>query len=282
VVMNKIAQKSLISSLVIAVPYILVIFSPNIFMYAMFLLIVSIVIAWAYTFGVRFKLASLREKLKFLILPLIFNIGAVYLTTIFFQDFVKIIIAAIVAIANYFLWTSLAKVYNLTSRVALFHRNILIVISFMTVFLGSTTVFRLYMLFSTSKSIVYFQLLLTLLIFGLFYSISSFLTRVNGADEDVKKLRPYNVVNSLLGAEIAWVGSLWIINYPVIAIQEKANLGGTPLPAILLTIIFYFLWGIIFHKLDKSLTRRVLTEYIFVAILFISVLLATARWLPTL
>ena len=280
--MNKIAQKSLISSLVIAVPYILVIFSPNIFMYAMFLLIVSIVIAWAYTFGVRFKLASLREKLKFLILPLIFNIGAVYLTTIFFQDFVKIIIAAIVAIANYFLWTSLAKVYNLTSRVALFHRNILIVISFMTVFLGSTTVFRLYMLFSTSKSIVYFQLLLTLLIFGLFYSISSFLTRVNGADEDVKKLRPYNVVNSLLGAEIAWVGSLWIINYPVIAIQEKANLGGTPLPAILLTIIFYFLWGIIFHKLDKSLTRRVLTEYIFVAILFISVLLATARWLPTL
>jgi hypothetical protein len=122
--------------------------------------------------------------------------------------------------------------------------------------------------------------MLVISIFLLFYLVSSFLTWENGADEDIKKLRPYNIVNSLLGAEVAWISSLWIVNYPVMAISEKANLGATPLPATLLTIIFYFLWGIIFHKLDGSLTRRVLSEYTLIAFLFIAVLLATARWLP--
>lgn len=278
--MNKLTAKSLIAASIIGISYLVALFFPSLFVYAVILMIVTNILVWKFFFDIELNLQSFVKKAIFLILPMIFNVGALYLTTIFFQIFLKVFASLIFVVANYFLWLALRKVHNLSDRAAIFHRNILIVISFMSVFLGSTTIFRLYMLFSTSANLFIYQAILVILVFLLFYLISSFLTWENGADDDAKKLRPYNIVNSLLGAEVAWISSLWIVNYPVIAVQEKANLGGTPLPAILLTIVFYFLWGIIFHKLDHSLTRRVLTEYILIAALFVLVLLVTARWLP--
>lgn len=278
--MSKLAKKSLIISALLGVCYATAIVFPGYFVYTVVAMIVLVIILWKLFFNVAYTVASAKEKFKFLTLPMIFNVGALYLTTIFFQTPAKVAISVVVVATNYFLWIALRKVHNLTDRAAIFHRNILIVISFVSVFLGSATVFRLFMLFSTANNRYIYQSLLVFLIFILFYIVSSFLTWENGADEDIKKLKPYNIIISLLGAQIAWISSFWIVNYPVIAIQEKANLGGTPLPAILLTIVFYFLWGIIFHKLDGSLTRRVLTEYIIITLLFITVLLATAKWLP--
>ena len=279
--MSTLTRKSLINSLLVGVVFAISLALPSGFGYITLALIVLVLVLWKFFFDVDLKLPVMLEKSKFLILPILFNLGSLYLTTLFFQTFAKGLISLAVVIANYYLWVALRKVHNLSDRAAILHRNVLIVVSFMTVFLGSTTIFRLFMLLNTSASRGWYQLLLTISIFLLFYVVSYFLTWENGANDDIKKLRPYNIVNSLLGAEVAWISSVWIVNYPVIAIQEKANLGGTPLPAVLLAIIFYFLWGIIFHKLDYSLTRRVLTEYIFVAILFITVLLVTARWLPT-
>jgi hypothetical protein len=279
--MTKLAKKSLFSSAAVGISFLAALVFPNYFFYCGLFLTASLIAIWKVIFEVPYSVDAAREKLRFLVLPMIFNIGALYLTSIFFQTFAKALIALAVVVTNYFMWIALRKVHNLTDRAAIFHRNILIVISFVSVFLGSTTIFRLFMLFSTSTNRSFYQLLLVLLVFLLFYLISSFLTWENGADDDVRKLRPYNIVNSLLGAEVAWVSSIWIVNYPVFAVAEKANLGGTPLPAILLTIVFYFLWGIIFHKLDGSLTRRVLTEYIIISAVFIAVLLISARWLPT-
>jgi|GEM_PF-1050993 len=280
--MSSLTKKSLVCSTLIGVNFLASIILPIYFFYESLALVVLIIVAWKIYFDVDLKVSSILDKLKFLAIPLIFNLGALYLSTIFFQTFAKVIILLLVFAANYFLWIALRKVHNLSDRAAIFHRNILIVLSFVSVFLGSTTVFRLYMLLSTTSNTFIYQSLLVLLIFALFYIVSSFLTWENGAADDQIKLRPYNVVNSLLGAQVAWISSLWIVNYPVVGVSEKANLGGTPLPAILLTIIFYFLWGTIFHKLDGSLTKRVLTEYIFISFLFILVLMVTARWLPTL
>jgi len=277
---NTITKKTLVVTTLIGINFVLALAFPLYFGFSAIALALLIVIAWKYFFEVSLSIKAFKEKSKFLVLPLIFNLGALYLTTVFFQTFAKATLAIAVIMANYFLWIALRKVHNLSERAAIFHRNILIVISFVSVFLGSAAIFRIYMLFSTSQARYLYQALLVAFIFGLFYVISTFLTWENGGDDDLVKLRPYNVVNSLLGAEIAWVASIWIVNYPVIAISEKANLGGTPLPAILLTIVFYFLWGVIFHKLDGSLTRRVLTEYIFITLIFIAVLLVTARWLP--
>jgi hypothetical protein len=279
--MSMIAKKSILGSGLLGVCYMTALFFPGYFTYVVVAMIFLVIIIWKYFFNVAVSLSGVIDKFKFLTLPMIFNVGALYLTTIFFQTPAKVAISVVAVVTNYFLWIALRKVHNLTDRAAIFHRNILIVISFVSVFLGSATVFRLFMLFSTASNRFLYQSLLVFLIFILFYIVSSFLTWENGADDDIRKLKPYNIIISLLGAQLAWISSFWIVNYPVIGVREKANLGGTPLPAIYLTIVFYFLWGIIFHKLDGSLTRRVLTEYIIITLVFITVLLATAKWLPT-
>jgi len=278
--MNTITKKALIVTAFIGAVFMVALTLPTYFGYSVLAMALVVLVSWKYFFEVDLKPKTLLDKSKFLILPIIFNVGVLYITTVFFQSFAKTLVVIAAIVTNYFLWIALRKVHNLSDRAAIFHRNILIVISFVSVFLGSTTIFRIFMLFSTSASRHLYQALLVVLVFGLFYVVSMFLTWENGGDDDLIKLRPYNVVNSLLGAEIAWVTSIWVVNYPVIAVSEKANLGGTPLPAILLTIVFYFLWGVIFHKLDGSLSRKVLTEYIFITVIFIAVLLATARWLP--
>jgi hypothetical protein len=280
--MNPLTKKSIFASSVIAATLVASIVLPTYFVYVVVLQLLAIIVVWKFFFEVSWKREVIIEKAKFLILPLVFNFGSLYLSTIFFQSFIKIFFDILVIGANFYLWTSLRKVHNLSDRAAIFHRNILIVISFMSIFLGSTALFRLFMLFGTTGSSLFFQLILIILIYALFYGISYFLAWENGADEDMKKLKPYILVISLLGAEVAWISSVWVVNYPVISTQEKANLGGTPLPAILLTIVFYFLWGIVFHKMDKSLSRRVLTEYFVLTLMFIAILLVTAKWLPSL
>lgn len=280
--MNTLSRKSLIASGVMAAALLASILLPNYFVYIVIFQAVTIIALWKYVFDVPLNKAGVFEKAKFLILPLVFNFGALYLTTVFFQSAMKAILTLFIVGANYYLWVSLRKVYNLSDRAAIFHRNVLIVLSFMSIFLGSTALFRLFMLLGTASSRLLFQLLLVIMIYALFFAVSYFLAWENGADDDMAKLKPYIYVSSLLGAEIAWISSVWIINYPVISTQEKASLGGTPLPAVMLTIVFYFLWGLVFHKMDKSLTRRVLTEYFILTVMFIAVLLITARWLPNL
>ncbi len=280
--MNPLTKKSIYAVSAIAVTLVAAILAPNYFIYIVAAQAIIILVIWKFFFEVILNQETIAEKAKFLILPLIFNFGSLYLQTIFFQSFIKIVFTVLVILANFYLWISLRKVHNLSDRAAIFHRNVLIVISFMSIFLGSTALFRLFMLFGSTGSRLFFQLILIILIYALFYGISYFLAWENGANEDMKKLNPYILVTSLLGAEVAWVSSIWIVNYPVISTQEKASLGGTPLPAILLTIVFYFLWGLVFHKMDKSLTRRVLTEYFVLTLMFIAVLLTTARWLPSL
>lgn len=278
--MNSLIRKSLICTAALAASYVAILLIPDYFGYIIGATAILIVLLWKFFFDVDLNKSMVFDKSKFLILPMIFNLGALYLTTIFFQDFAKVLISFLAVIGNYYLWVSLRKVHNLSERAALINRNTLVVISFISVFLGSSAAFRFYMLLSTTGSLVLVQAGLILTIFLIFYLVSSFLTWENSANTDPGKLRPYAFVCSLLGTEVAWASCMWIVNYPVISVQEKANLGGTPLPAILLTIIFYFLWGILFHKLDNSLTKKVLTEYIFIATLFITVLLITAKWLP--
>jgi hypothetical protein len=55
---------------------------------------------------------------------------------------------------------------------------------------------------------------------------------------------------------------------------------GVPLPSILAAIFFYLFWGISQHRLEETLTRRVLWEYILISTFFIAILFATTQWLP--
>jgi hypothetical protein len=55
---------------------------------------------------------------------------------------------------------------------------------------------------------------------------------------------------------------------------------GVPLPAIIGSVFFYLLWGISHHRLEQTLTRKIVWEYILIAGMFIGILIVTAKWMP--
>jgi hypothetical protein len=276
--MNKITFRSLISSGVIGVLFVISIYSIDYFRY---LLITAFVITLGLAFYVLeldFTKENLLNKIRFMAIPVLINVGGIYFISTFFQLSLKLVLGFVFVIINYYLWTSLKKVFNLRERAALFYRNLLITLTFLAVFLGISGVFRVYVNISLLSQNNIYQMVLVLLTFIITYYASSFMASENGAD--MTKFREYNLVNAVICSEIAWVSSFWIVNYPVVGNIEKSYIGGTPLPALLISIIFYFIWGVISHKVDRSLDRKILNEYILITIIFIFVLFLSARWLP--
>lgn len=276
--MNKITLKSLVSSGIIGVLFIISILNTDYFRYLLFVtLIITLGLAF-YVLELSFNRENLLNKVRFMAIPVLINVGGIYFVSTFFQPVLKITLGLVFVLINYYLWTSLKKVYNLRERAALFYRNLLITLTFLGVFLGISGIFRVYVNTSLLSQNNIYQMILVLLTFVITYYASSFMASENGAD--MVKFREYNLVNAIICSEIAWVSSFWIVNYPVVGNIEKSYIGGTPLPALLISIIFYFIWGIISHKVDKSLDRKILNEYILITIIFIFVLFLSARWLP--
>jgi len=278
--MNQLQKKSLTISFFLGILFLFLALIPGWFVVLFIILLVAVVAAWFYNFEIGSqKKAWLFHNLRFLILPFLFNIGASLFIVSFFQTGTKVILALIVALANYYLFIALRRVHNLGEKAAIFQRNVIISVAFLSVFLSLSALFRFYVTFSVSDNFKIPQVFLVIMTGLIFFGVSHFLAWENGLD--MKKFSPYNLVTALIGAETAWITSIWIVNYPVFGTSEKSNLGGSPLSAIILTIVFYLAWGVISHKADKSLTRNVITEYIFLSFLFLFILILTAKWLPS-
>jgi hypothetical protein len=279
--MNPLQKKSLVISIVLAIEFLLLALMPTDFSYIFVAIIITLLGAWYYNFDIRLsKKEWLVHNSRFLILPVLFNLGAAFFIASFFQDATKVVMALIVGLINYYLFIALRRVHNLADKAAIFQRNIIISVAFVSVFLSLSALFRFYVSYSISADFKLPQSFVVVITGLIFFMVSHFLAWENGLD--LKKFSPYNLVSALVGAEIAWICSIWIVNYPVIGSSEKANLGGSPLPAIALTIVFYLMWGVISHKADKSLTKNIILEYVFLSFMFLFILILTARWLPSI
>lgn len=276
--MNDIQKKSIIISTLLLINYYLVSSYQSLFFYLFLGLMILVVGFSLYFFNIKWKKDQILEEGKFLILPILFNLGSVFYIASLFQPVTRFAFSLLVAIANYYLFIAIKKVQNLEERAAIFQRNILVSLSFVTLLLTLSAIFRWYVLLTNTAIYIYLPILLVVLVGLIFYFLSYFLAWENGIN--LKKFLPYNLVNTFLAAQITLISIIWIVNYPVFSTLEKSNLGGLPLPAIYLTITFYFIWGIISHKMDKSLSRKVMTEYVIITLLFLLVLITSARWLP--
>jgi hypothetical protein len=276
--MNSLQKKSLIVTFLLAVQYVGLLNFPSLLPIILVSILATIIFSWFYLLEVKLEKASLLAGSKFLILPLLFNYGSIFFVRANYQIYISYVLVSLVLVANFYLLVALKRVFNLEERAAIFQRNIIISLAFISIFLSIAALFRFFVTFSIRPETFFPQIFLVVAVALIFYLVSYFLAWENGIN--LKKFRPYNFVISLLGAEATWIGTIWTVNYPVFSSYEKAGLGGSPLPAIILTIIFYFTWGVISHKADQSLTRRVMFEYIFLCLLFLSVLVVTARWLP--
>lgn len=114
---------------------------------------------------------------------------------------------------------------------------------------------------------------LIFLTFVAVFVISEFLFEAQGFESSLL----YSLAIAFGFTQILWISSFWLISYP--ASIRITNIG-VPLPAIFGTIFFYLFWGLSHHRLETSLSRRVLWEYILISGLFVTILFATAKWLP--
>ncbi len=276
--MKQITKNSIIAVSVISVVYIFNFVRPELIVFSIAAALVMVAVCAKYVFDMQFNRESVVTNLKFLLMPLLFNVSALSYISFVYIGIGRLILTLLAILANYYLFISLRKVRNLADRAALLYRNVLVVITFFTVFLSTSMLFRLLMSVSERNNIGYVRAGLVVAVFALIYFVTYFLTWEKGALEE--KDRAYGVVSAFLCSQMAWVGSIWSINYPVIGTTEKATLGGTPIAAIIITLTYYFLWGMISHKLDHNLTRKVLTEYLLFTIMFFVILFITAKWLP--
>ncbi|MDD5693285.1 MAG: hypothetical protein PHU86_02350 [Patescibacteria group bacterium] len=276
--MNTLQKRSLILSIILAFQYGAMIQFPNSIFVLMLSMPLTICIGLIYVFGLNIKKTELIDNLRFLILPALFNFGAVFFIRYMTQSIMAYVLVILAFLANFYLFIALKKVFNLEDRAAVFQRNIIISASFLSIFLSISAFYRFFVSYSADSKYKIPLIVIVIAVAGVFYLVSYFLAWENGID--LKKYWPYNLVTSLMAAEVAWVSSIWIVNYPTFSSYEKANLGGTPLPAVILVITFYFIWGVISHKASRTLTKNVMFEYILLTIIFLAVLFLSTKWLP--
>jgi hypothetical protein len=276
--MNTLQKRALIVSFLLAFQYWALIQFQNSLIILMLTMPITLVVGVTYILCFKIMKSEILINLKFLLLPALFNFGAIFYIRYMGQNQLVYVLAILVFLVNFYLFIALKKVFNLTDRAAVFQRNIIISVSFLSLFLSISAIYHFFVFYS-ADSAFRIPLILVVAVVGLiFYSVSYFLAWENGID--LKKYRPYNLVISLLAAEVAWVSSNWIVNYPTFSTYEKANFGGTPLPSVILVIMFYFVWGIISHKASRTLTKNVMFEYLILTIMFLTVLFVSTKWLP--
>lgn len=165
------------------------------------------------------------------------------------------------------------NIYQVASRLkrgyvpSLALRNIISFAAILGIFFATADVLRWVLVFDNRIS----QILLIIITFFSVFIICEFLFEVQGVERSLL----YSLVLSLVISQLIWISSFWLISYPR---GERITVIGVPMPAILGSVAFYLFWGLSHHRLEGTLTRRVLWEYIFISSSFIVILFLTAKW----
>ncbi len=152
---------------------------------------------------------------------------------------------------------------------SLFLRNVVTLASVLAIFFATSDAMKWYM--ATTERL--YQVLAIAIVFLAVFVICEFLFEIQGYQRPLL----YSLIISFLITQIVWLSSFWIVSYPQ---TEKATNIGVPLPAILAAVYFYLFWGVSHHRLEGTLSRRILWEYTIISLFFTVILIITAQWLP--
>ena len=231
-------------------------------------MLVTIVYGTVNILGIRFSLKSILKNIHFFILPISYFVGTIYFLSIVQARFIQFPLIIAFAISNIPLYKGLKKLSTSRGKPLVISRNMISMISLVTVFLLLTDIVN---------ATIFYELpvyLMMVLGFTATWFVTYFLYwqyRDIGKDSFI-----YINVISLIIMEILWAGSFWTTNYP------SFELGGLGVPvfAIIGLVIYYSFWGIAHHKLEESLTKKVLLEYIMIYSIIIAIILFTTKWIP--
>lgn len=229
-------------------------------------LLSALLIFWV--FGERPSLLRIKEDWFTILFVAIYIFSAGIFAYLIPNVFVQALILGAIGIGLYF-------TYLVASRLkrnyvpSLFLRNIASLVSILGVFFAVSDALKWQLIYTDRLG----QILSIVCIYASVFIISEFLFEVQG----VEKSLLYSLVLSFAIMQIAWVSSFWLISYPE---STRITNIGVPLPAILSTIYFYMFWGLAHHRLEDSLTKRIVWEYIVISVSFTTILLLTAQWMP--
>ena len=170
---------------------------------------------------------------------------------------------------RYLIWT-LSK-----ERVSQVQKNALNLSGLFLIFLGSN--FNANIGIILEKSLGGVVLLpLTALLFVSIYLVSFYTLTKNS----VKKVwvRTYSLTLSLILSETALLAGFYLERYPSIYRTENAsNMSIVTLPLFLI-VIYYMLYGLMIHKVQKRINPRLLMEYIGISTVIMATLFITIKW----
>ncbi len=148
-------------------------------------------------------------------------------------------------------------------------RNIVSISSLLGVFFTVSNALK----WSSSTELRGIHIVSIIIIFVSVFVISEFLFEVQGFENSIL----YSLILSFAISQISWLSSFWLISYPY---TETAKNIGVPLPSILSAVYFYLFWGVSHHRLEGTLSRKILWEYMLIAFTFTIIIILTAQWLP--
>lgn len=260
--------KSLVASLAIFLSLLFPLRFPELFWY---ILAATCVIAAFLTFWI-FKEKPNLKRIKEDWFTIVFLIVFISSSTIFAYLVPNPVIQALLlGSTGFFVYF----IYIVASRLkrnynpSLFLRNAISLASFLAIFYSISDVLR-FILTVDQKAAQLIVIVLTML---LVFVISEYLFEVQGFEKSLL----YSLTLSFAIMQIVWLSSYWLVSYPP---GTASSLAGVPLPAILGSVFFYLFWGLSHHRLEGTLTRKIIIEYVLISLIFSGVIFITTKWLP--
>ncbi len=88
----------------------------------------------------------------------------------------------------------------------------------------------------------------------------------------------YSLVLALILSETALLAGFYLERYPSIYKTENASSMSIVTLPLFLVVIYYMLYGLMIHKLEKRLVPRVLMEYVGISVVIMATLFITIKW----
>lgn len=221
-----------------------------------------------WVFSEKPNLNRVKEDWFTLLFILVFTLNAGVFAYLIPHPIVQALLLGSIGFSVYFIYqvaSRLKRNYN----PSLFLRNVVSIFSMLGVFFSISNVLR----WASISDNTLTQIFIIFSAFFAIFIISEFLFEVHGFESSLL----YSLTFSFIVAQITWISSFWLISYPA---SEKAISIGVPLPAVVGTVFFYLFWGLSHHRVEGTLSRRVLWEYILISTIFLIILFLTAKWLP--
>lgn len=165
-----------------------------------------------------------------------------------------------------------------SSTVSQMQKNALNLSVLFTIFLGSNLLTNITIILEKGVGGIAVALS-NVVMFAFLYLISYY----NFAKNRVPKkwARVYSAVIALILSEASLLAGFYLERYPSIyKVESTSNMAIVTLP-LFLVVIYYMLYGLMIHKLEKRLASRVLMEYVGISAVILITLFITIRWFAT-